>query len=51
VICELHGTHRQFARTMSELGYRLVNLEGTASIEDEGSSAHALALPPLHPGD
>jgi FkbM family methyltransferase len=51
VICELHGTHREFARTMSELEYRLVNLEGTISIEDEGSSAHALALPPLHPGD
>jgi FkbM family methyltransferase len=51
VICELHGTHREFAAFMRDAGYRLVNLEGPESIEEAGASAHALALPPDHPGD
>lgn len=51
IICELHGTHVEFAAFMREAGYRLINLESTASIEAAGASAHALALPPHHPGD
>lgn len=51
VICELHDTHAEFAAFMRDAGYRLVNLEGPASIEEAGASAHALALPPGHPGD
>ncbi len=51
IICELHDTHREFVAAMSEHGYRLINLEGTIPVEQEGASAHALALPPLDPGD
>jgi FkbM family methyltransferase len=51
VICELHGTHREFVELMHGYGYRLINLEGTIPVEQEGASAHALALPPGNPGD
>lgn len=51
IICELHDTHREFVALMDDLGYRLINLEGTIPIGEEGASAHALALPPLDPGD
>lgn len=51
IICELHGTHVEFAEFMRGIGYRLVNLEGPDSIESAGASAHALALPPGHDGD
>ena len=51
VICELHGTHREFVAALSREGYRVVNLEGTIPVAQEGASAHALALPALHPGD
>jgi FkbM family methyltransferase len=51
IICELHGTHREFVASMAEHSYRLINLEGTGAIEQEGASAHVLALPPLHLGD
>ncbi len=51
IVCELHDTHREFVELMSAVGYRLINLEGTIPIGEEGASAHALALPPLHPGD
>ena len=29
IICELHDTHVEFAELMRDVGYRLVNLEGT----------------------
>ena len=51
IVCELHGTHREFVAFMEGCGYRLINLEGTIPVADEGASAHALALPALHPGD
>jgi FkbM family methyltransferase len=51
IICELHDTHREFVAAMAEHRYRLINLEGTIPIEQEGASAHALALPPGDPGD
>jgi FkbM family methyltransferase len=51
VICELHGTHREFSETMSSVRYRLINLEGPQPIDEAGASAHALALPALDPGD
>lgn len=51
VICELHDTHREFARAMADRGYRVINLEGTGPISEAGASAHALGLPALHPGD
>ncbi len=51
IICELHGTHAEFVAAMTEHGYRLINLEGTIPVQEEGASAHALALPPLDPGD
>jgi FkbM family methyltransferase len=51
IICELHDTHREFIAAMAEHSYRLINLEGTIPVEQEGASAHVLALPPLHPGD
>jgi FkbM family methyltransferase len=51
IICELHGTHAEFVSFMSACGYRLINLEGTIPVAEEGASAHALALPPLDPGD
>ena len=51
IICELHDTHHEFVTLMEGLGYRLINLEGTIPIGEEGASAHALALPPLDPGD
>jgi FkbM family methyltransferase len=51
IICELHGTHVEFVEFMEEVGYRVVNLEGPASILEAGASAHALGLPPGHAGD
>lgn len=51
IICELHGTHEEFASLMAEHGYRVINLEGTLPVQDAGASAHALALPPLDDGD
>jgi FkbM family methyltransferase len=51
IICELHDTHGEFVDAMAEHGYRLINLEGTIPVREEGASAHALALPPRHPGD
>jgi FkbM family methyltransferase len=51
IICELHDTHREFCELMAEHGYRLINLEGTIPVQEEGASAHALALPPGNPGD
>jgi FkbM family methyltransferase len=51
IICELHGTHAEFVAVMAEHRYRLINLEGTIPVQEEGASAHALALPPGDPGD
>jgi FkbM family methyltransferase len=51
IICELHGTHHEFVAAMDAHGYRLINLEGTIPVSEEGASAHALALPPLDDGD
>jgi FkbM family methyltransferase len=51
IICELHGTHHEFVAAMRDHGYRLINLEGTIPVSEEGASAHALALPPLNEGD
>jgi FkbM family methyltransferase len=51
IICELHDTHREFIDAMAEHDYRLINLEGTIPVAEEGASAHVLALPPFHPGD
>jgi FkbM family methyltransferase len=51
IICELHDTHEGFIAAMRDHGYRLINLEGTIPVSEEGASAHALALPPLDDGD
>lgn len=51
IICELHDTHAGFVTAMRAHGYRLINLEGTIPVTQEGASAHALALPPLDEGD
>ena len=51
IICELHDTHTEFVTAMRGHGYRLINLEGTIPVAQEGASAHALALPPLDEGD
>jgi FkbM family methyltransferase len=51
IICELHDTHHEFVAAMDAHGYRLINLEGTIAVSEEGASAHALALPPLDGGD
>jgi FkbM family methyltransferase len=51
IICELHDTHADFVAAMKGCGYRVINLEGTIPVEQEGASAHALALPPLDQGD
>jgi FkbM family methyltransferase len=51
IICELHDTHAAFVEAMARCGYRVVNLEGTVPMDEAGASAHALALPALHPGD
>jgi FkbM family methyltransferase len=51
IICELHDTHVAFVKAMEACGYRVINLEGTVPMRDAGASAHALALPRLHPGD
>ena len=40
-----------FVTLMAEHRYRLINLEGPIPVEEEGASAHALALPPGDPGD
>lgn len=51
IVCELHDTHTEFAQLMRGHGYRLINLEGKIPVQEQGASAHALALPPLDEGD
>ncbi len=51
IICELHDTHAEFAELMHGHGYRLINLEGKIPVQEQGASAHALALPPLDQGE
>jgi FkbM family methyltransferase len=51
IICELHDTHAEFVKFARSCGYRLINLEGTIPVEEEGASAHVLALPALNLGD
>lgn len=51
IICELHETNREFTRTMRELGYRVINLEGPGPLDEPGSGNYALALPALDPGE
>lgn len=51
VICEVHGTHQDFAAFMREHGYRVINLEGPRLIEEDPDSEHALALPASDSGD
>jgi FkbM family methyltransferase len=51
IVCELHDTHGPFLELMRAWGYRVINVEGAGPIEQAGPSAHALALPPDHPGD
>jgi FkbM family methyltransferase len=51
VICELHDTNREFVAAVSELGYRVVNLDGPGSLDEPGSGNYALALPARSPGD
>jgi len=49
---EVVSFEREFAEHMRAAGYRVVNLEGPGPVEDDAApSAHALALPPDHPGD
>jgi FkbM family methyltransferase len=50
IVCELHGTHAAFATAMTEHGYRVVNLEGPAPIEQDPDANHAVGLPPEEPG-
>jgi FkbM family methyltransferase len=45
VICELHGTQREFAAFMAQQGYRVINLEGPLAVEQDPAAEHALALP------
>jgi UDP-N-acetylglucosamine--N-acetylmuramyl-(pentapeptide) pyrophosphoryl-undecaprenol N-acetylglucosamine transferase len=45
VLCELHGTNREFAAAMRELGYEPAPLTGDGPIEDAEPTAHALARP------
>lgn len=51
IVCELHGTHTQFVAALAGHSYRVVNLEGTAPIDEDPASSHALGLPPLDGGD
>lgn len=51
IICELHDTHKEFVAAMREYPYRLINLEGAIPVEQEGASAHVLALPAWDGGD
>jgi FkbM family methyltransferase len=51
IVCELHDTHGPFLELMGTLGYRVINIEGAGPVDQAGPSAHALALPPDHPGD
>ena len=51
IVCELHGTHQEFAAAMGEHGYRTINLEGPAPIEEDAGSDYVLALPASHAGD
>ncbi len=51
VICELHGTHSEFAAFMRQRDYRVINLEGSLPLEQDPCSQHALALPAREEGD
>lgn len=52
IVCELHGTGREFVPLMREFDYRLAPLESDLPIESLGDTAHVLALPaaPIAPG-
>ena len=45
VICEMHDTNLGFTELMTELGYRVVNLDGSRPIPEARGTAHALAEP------
>ena len=45
IICELHDTHREFLAAMAARGYRVINLEGTGPIGEQGPSAACAGAP------
>jgi FkbM family methyltransferase len=45
VLCEMHDTNRAFTDFMNELGYRIVNLDGSRPIPEARGTDHALAEP------
>jgi FkbM family methyltransferase len=51
IVCELHETNAGVAAALAAHDYRVVNLEGPVPIDRDPDAHHALALPPLDPGD
>jgi hypothetical protein len=45
VVCEMHGKNEAFGAALSELGYRVVNLNGPEPVELAGGNVHALCEP------
>ncbi len=45
IVCELHGTNREFVEAMESVGYETSNLEGKSAVLDSAPNAHALGLP------
>jgi FkbM family methyltransferase len=45
IVCELHGTNREFVEAMESVGYEASNLEAKADVLDSAPNAHALGLP------
>lgn len=45
IICELHGTNREFVEAMESVGYEVSNLEAKSDLLDSAPNAHALGLP------
>jgi hypothetical protein len=51
IVCELHGTNREFVAAMDAVGYRVINLDGPGPVDQPGAGSYALALPRTSPGD
>jgi FkbM family methyltransferase len=51
IVCELHGTNREFVAAMNAVGYRVINLDGPGPVDEPDAGSYALALPASSPGD
>ncbi len=45
LVCEMHGTNREFCAAMDAAGYHVLNLDGPEPVAEAGGNVHALCVP------